>query len=257
MQQKKPDRPSERGARHSPVAVSSKAEAAVIFFAKAPIPGEVKTRLCPPLTPDEAASLHGSFVLDALEGSRALSRVDRYVACSPSSDHVFFKILEDRYQVGLMDQIGADLGARMHHACAAAFERGYRKVLLVGTDLPTLDPALYRQGLQLLATHEVVFGPSLDGGYYLIGLTKLIPDLFVGIPWSTDQVLAVSRGKADSLGLRTEALPSCRDVDTIEDVRALIEEADASAMANRSGVSKRTAGALRLIADRLRQREGT
>src|SRR5919106_2141922 len=90
---------------------------ALVLFAKAPIPGEVKTRLCPPLTPDEAASLHGSFVLDALERSRA-TKLDRFLACSPSSEHVFFKVLGERQGVRLIDQKGDDLGARM----AAAFQ---------------------------------------------------------------------------------------------------------------------------------------
>src|SRR5574341_2076570 len=103
--------------------------AALILFAKAPIPGQVKTRLCPPLTPDEAASLHGSFVLDALERSRGIAGLDRFLACAPSADHVFFKIMEERQSVGLMSQVGDDLGARMSHALAAAFAQGYRHVL--------------------------------------------------------------------------------------------------------------------------------
>ncbi len=80
--------------------------AALVIFAKAPIPGQVKTRLCPPLTPDEAASLHGSFVLDMLErsgraakagaGRNGLPRLDRFLACAPSAEHVFFKVMEER-----------------------------------------------------------------------------------------------------------------------------------------------------------------
>ena len=89
---------------------------AFVIFAKAPIPGEVKTRLCPPLTPDEAATLHGSFVLDMLERSKtAVAKLklplDRYLACTPSSTLVFFKIMEERQGVKLIDQTGADLGS--------------------------------------------------------------------------------------------------------------------------------------------------
>src|SRR5687768_11662215 len=112
-----------------------RADDALVLFAKAPIPGQVKTRLCPPLTDDEAASLHGSFVLDALERSgqaairgvaKQAPKFDRFLACSPSSDHVFFKILEERNGVHLINQIGDDLGARMEHTFAEMFRIGYQ-----------------------------------------------------------------------------------------------------------------------------------
>ena len=219
-------------------------ESALVIFAKAPIPGQVKTRLCPPLTPDEAASLHGSFVLDAIERStfdvrrsnryaersrrslepRTSNFFDRFVACAPSASHVFFKIIEERHGVQLLDQIGEDLGARMDQAFRAIFARGYQRVLVVGTDLPSLPGACYTQALSLLADHDLVLGPSLDGGYYLIGLRRSVPELFVGMPWSTDRVFSLTRAKAEALGLKTGLLPTWRDVDTIEDLLALIDE---------------------------------
>ena len=93
--------------------------AALVMFAKAPIPGQVKTRLSPDLTADEAATLHGSFVLDTLERTKAAASkfnlpIDRFLACAPSSSHVFFRIMEARHGVTLLDQQGDDLGARMH-----------------------------------------------------------------------------------------------------------------------------------------------
>ena len=154
--------------------------AALVIFAKAPIPGEVKTRLCPPLTPDEAATLHGSFVLDMLERSKtAVVKLklpfDRYLACAPSSTLVFFKIMEERQGVKLIDQVGDDLGARMSQTCEAMFARGYTRILIVGTDVPSLPLDHYRQALALLETHDLVLGPALDGGYYLIGLKRTVP----------------------------------------------------------------------------------
>lgn len=225
-------------------------EAALVIFAKAPIPGQVKTRLCPPLTPDEAASLHGSFVLDALERSREAGRhgpvpVDRFLACAPPTDHVFFKIMEERQKVRLLRQTGDDLGARMDQAFKEVFALGYQRALLVGTDVPSLPASYYGQAFSLLSDHDLVLGPSFDGGYYLIGLKRPIPDLFTGIPWSTDQVFSLTRTRADALGLKTALLPTCRDVDTIEDLLVLIEE---------KGLSARTAGALRLLASRLKSR---
>lgn len=259
----------------SPIASSlTAADAALIIFAKAPIPGQVKTRLCPPLTPDEAASFHGSLVLDALERSRDAAKraraksghlsLDRFVACAPSASHVFFKIMEERHGVQLLDQIGDDLGARMDQACNAIFARGYQRVLVVGTDLPTLPASFYAQALGLLSDHDLVLGPALDGGYYLIGLRRPMPDLFVEIPWSTDQVFTLTLKKAEALGLKIGLLPAWRDVDTIDDLLALIKEsglrtedsglrgkAQSSALSPQSSLSARTAGVLRLLASRL------
>src|SRR6476646_957768 len=111
--------------------------AALVIFTKAPIPGEVKTRLCPPLTPDEAATLHGSFVLDMLERTKlAVATLQlpfhRYLACAPSSALVFFKIIEERQGVRLLDQVGEDLGRRMHHTFVDLFAKGYKQVIIVG-----------------------------------------------------------------------------------------------------------------------------
>ena len=230
--------------------------AALVIFAKAPIPGEVKTRLCPPLTPDEAATLHGGFVLDMLERTTlAVATLHlpfhRYLACAPSSALVFFQIMEERQGVKLIDQVGDDLGARMQHAFETMFEKGYHRVCIVGTDVPSLPLDHYTQALALLETNDLVLGPALDGGYYLIGLTRAAPDLFTEIPWSTDRVLALTQEKATTLGLKTALLSQWRDVDTIEDLHALIESSalDAKKPKNDQSFSSRTAEALQLIAN--------
>jgi uncharacterized protein len=235
--------------------------AALVIFAKAPIPGQVKTRLCPPLTPDEAATLHGSFVLDTLERTRTVVAklklpFDRYLACSPASNAVFFKIMEERQSVKLIDQEGDNLGARMNRAFETIFARGYQHVLIVGTDVPSLPLEYYRQALTLLDEHDVVVGPALDGGYYLIGLNKPMPALFENIPWSTDRVLSLTHEKAKGLGLRIGLLPEWRDIDTIDDLGALTEASslDAKKPKNEQAFSSRTAGALQFIAKQLRAR---
>ena len=233
---------------------------ALVVFAKAPIPGQVKTRLCPPLTHDEAATLHGSFVLDTLERTKtAVTKLklpfDRYLACAPSSTLVFFKIMEERQGVTLIDQTGDGLGERMRRTFDVMLNR-YPQVLIVGTDVPSLPLERYKQTLKLLDSHDLVLGPALDGGYYLIGLGRAAPELFSDIPWSTDQVLALTQEKAGKLGLNTALLPPWRDVDTIEDLQALIDAstADAKKPKNEQSFSQRTAGALQLIAKRLRTR---
>ena len=233
--------------------------AALVIFAKAPIAGQVKTRLCPPLTPDEAATLHGSFVIDMLERTKVAAiklklPIDRYLACAPSSTLVFFQIMEERQSVKLIDQVGDDLGARMEQAFATLFGKGYQRVFIVGTDVPSLPLDHYKQALALLDTHEVVLGPALDGGYYLIGLKQPRPELFAGIAWSTDRVLAATQEKAASFGLKVALLPSWRDVDTIDDLQALIDAsaADAKKPKNEQAFSTRTAGALQHLAKGLR-----
>ncbi len=288
-----------RGGPHKrPDALRARPDSALIIFAKAPIPGQVKTRLCPPLSPDEAASLHGSFVLDILEKTRGGASqkfdvrsstlkdkkgqtsnleprtsglFDRFLACIPSPDHVFFKILEERHGVRLIAQAGADLGARMARALADIFAQGYRRALVIGTDLPTLPGSVIGEALTLLDTHDLVLGPAQDGGYYLIGLRKPAPELFAGIPWSTGRVLALTQTKASAAGLKTALLPIRRDIDTIDDLKALIDESGLEAIGKGQGalggrressphcpspiascLSPRTAGVLRLLADRLR-----
>lgn len=233
--------------------------AALVIFAKAPIAGQVKTRLCPPLTHDEAATLHGSFVIDMLERTKVAAiklklPFDRYLACAPSSTLVFFQIMEERQSVKLIDQVGDDLGARMEQAFATLFGKGYQRVFIVGTDVPSLPLDHYKQALALLDTYDIVLGPALDGGYYLIGLKQPRPELFAGIAWSTDRVLAATQEKAAGLGLKTALLPSWRDVDTVEDLLALMDAsaADAKKPKNEQAFSTRTAGALQHLAKGLR-----
>ena len=236
-------------------------QAALVIFAKAPIPGEVKTRLCPPLTPDEAAALHGSFVLDMLERTKlAVAKLQlpfhRYLACAPSSALVFFKIMEERQGVRLLDQAGEDLGQRMHRTCVDLFAKGYKQVLIVGTDVPTLPLSVFQEAFAMLGRSDVVLGPALDGGYYLIGLTQPAEKLFTGVPWSTDQVLAVTQQQAKTLGLSVGLTTAWRDVDTIADLQALITECreDNKKPKQDRTFSMRTAGTLQLLATRLKTR---
>ena len=228
------------------------AEAALIIFAKAPIPGQVKTRLCPPLAPDEAATLHGSMVMDTLERCRHLIEFDRYLACAPSKQHPFFKAMEARMGVHLIEQITGDLGGRMNQACQSAFDNGYKSVIIIGTDLPTVDSDIFRTALQALANHDVVIGPSVDGGYYLIGSKKLSTELFSDIPWSTDQVLTLTQQKVQGLGLSLKLLAQQRDLDTISDLHMCIKEAQGP---GKTTISSRTAQVIKTLAKRLTTRE--
>lgn len=207
--------------RRSPAPSVSKA---IVVYAKAPIEGYVKTRLCPPLTGDEAASLHGSLVMDLLECCQVVKGCDRILAGAPTGQHPFFKAMETRFQVKLWEQSGEDLGARMAKTFQDGLRSAYQALVIVGTDIPGISPQLLTQAVSVLQNHDVVLGPTLDGGYYLIGLRKPVPELFQHIPWSTSQVCALTEQKVKALGLSLARLPTLRDIDTIEDVQAFIQE---------------------------------
>jgi rSAM/selenodomain-associated transferase 1 len=197
---------------------------AVVVFAKAPRPGGVKTRLCPPLSAAAAARLYRCFVLDVLDRVRALDGITPAVAYAPRRGRRFFAAVRPRML--LIPQAGADLGARMAGVFQRLFERGFEAVVLIGADSPTLPPAYLRRAI--LAVHRAdldgVIGPSEDGGYYLIGLRRPCPELFSGIAWSTGRVLAQTRARARRAGRRFRVLPTWYDVDTARDLRRLATE---------------------------------
>lgn len=215
---------------------------AIIICARAPVPGAVKTRMCPPLTLDEAATLQGSLVMDAVTVACSLRGMTTYVACEPGVSHPFFRTLAGRHRLRWCDQVGDDLGQRMEHALAGVFARGHRYAMLVGTDIPTLTIRHYLRASQLIQSHDVVFGPAEDGGYYLVAVKRPAPYLFNGIPWSTACVLSRSRERAQASGLTVALLDSERDLDTFDDVRAVV--------AAGCPVSVRTAGVLRVLVQR-------
>ena len=222
---------------------------AIIIFTKAPIPGTVKTRLCHPLTADEAASLHGSLVLDTIERTKGLTGITLHVAGAPDVEHPFFKVLEGRYGARLLEQRGGDLGSRMHLAMTDVFALGHPAAILIGTDLPILPHAHLEKACDLLRTHDLVLGPTQDGGYYLIGLQRPVPELFEEIRWSGPTVFEETRKKAESLGMSVALLPECRDLDDLEDLKAFIQLAG-----HDKNLSKRTADTLKLIGNRLKER---
>ncbi len=199
-------------------------ETAVVVFAKAPRPGAVKTRLCPPLSPAAAACLYRCFLLDVLDGVRAVGDITPVIAYAPRRARGFFAAAQPGML--LVPQTGADLGARMSGAFERLFARGFAAVVILGGDSPSLPPGYLRTAIRALrsATVDGVIGPSDDGGYYLIGLRAPCPALFAGVAWSTGRVLAQTLARAKRAGRRLRALPTWYDVDTIEDLRRLAAE---------------------------------
>jgi rSAM/selenodomain-associated transferase 1 len=187
--------------------------ATLIVMAKAPVPGRVKTRLTPPLLPEQAAMLARAALRDtlaAVAGSRLATR--RVVALDGDADGW----LPDGFE--LIAQRGDGLAERL----ASAFESTGGPALLIAMDTPQVTPDLLDAGLAGLAGGaDAVLGPALDGGYWTIGLARADPRVFTGVPMSRPHTGAAQRARLAALGLRTHYLPLLRDVDTFEDARSV------------------------------------
>ncbi len=184
---------------------------ALILFQKRRVRGKVKTRIARTEGNEEALAIYNQLV-----------KYTHKVSSEVNADvFVFFSESEPREDipVGFKEglQIGKDLGERMSNAFIEILSIGYEKAALIGTDCGELTSEIIENGFDLLNDNEVVFGPADDGGYYLIGMNKPNPDVFKDIPWSTDQVLSLTKQRAEKKGLTFALLPQLSDVDTIED----------------------------------------
>ncbi len=190
------------------------------IFVKRPDPGKVKTRLAEDLGIDLSAEISGAMALDLAElwgGERILSASGRRVLVfSPEDAGPWF---DSRVPgtLALQPQEDGDLGERMRSFFEGEFADGATRVVLIGSDSPTLDPSIVISAFLCLEGRDVVLGPATDGGFYLIGCRRPIPSLFDGMDWSTprvlEQVLVAARSAGASLGL----LPPWYDVDTARD----------------------------------------
>jgi hypothetical protein len=196
----------------------------LIVFAKAPIPGQVKTRLIPSLGPLGAAKLYERLMLHtlAIAVNSKIGPVDLW--CSPSTEHPFFIHCAEEFHVELFLQPAGDLG----HQMAYAFQRTLKATpcaLLIGTDCPSLTQEDLREALSRLQQgYNAVISPTEDGGYALMGLHHLSPVFFEGISWGTEVVLDQTRQRLHDLGWRWYELPKRWDVDRPEDVERLLSE---------------------------------
>lgn len=195
----------------------------LIIFAKEPVPGQVKTRLSPPLSAEAAAELYGCFLEDILEEVGRRPQLRLALAYSPPGARSFFQGLVPA-GTQLFPQEGADLGERMARAFDRGFGAGFEVVLLRGSDSPDLPVAVLLQAREVLAAGkaEVALGPSPDGGYYLVGLKAPQPGLFRGQVWSTATVLAETLSRAEGLSLKVHLLPSWPDLDTYDDLLSFL-----------------------------------
>jgi len=189
----------------------------LIIFAKAPEPGQVKTRLTPFLSPETAARLQQAFLLDILKMTRNVAST-RLIACAPDTSHSFFQRCKKEEAIRLMPQKGKDLGERMKQAFQWAFCEGFEKVVIIGCDSPTLCASHIEDAFERLVSHSAVIGPSLDGGYYLIGAKMLLPQLFTQMNWGTETVLSETLKRLNTAKQPYHLLPFWYDIDLPADL---------------------------------------
>jgi rSAM/selenodomain-associated transferase 1 len=211
-------------------------DCAIGVMAKAPRPGFSKTRLCPPLRPEQAARLSAAFLRDITENITLAARqtaITGYVAYAPAGQEALFDgVLASR--TGLLLADGSPLmpsnvqgfGRCLLHAILAMLARGHGAAVVLNSDSPTLPTALLARTGALLAADgdRVVLGPADDGGYYLLGMKAAHAHLFADIAWSTYSVAETTRTRATELGLEVAVLPAWYDVDDQAALNRLLDE---------------------------------
>ena len=194
----------------------------LLVVAKQPAPGQTKTRLCPPLTPVQAAALYDCFLHDTLDTMRKVPDVQRVIGFLPEDAQDYFNQLAP--DMGLVCQRGLSLGERLDNLLTEALTNGSQRAVVMDSDSPTLPAAYLSQAFEGLADADVVLGPTRDGGYYLIGLRQPQPHLLRQVQMSTPNVLSDTLKLAEATGLTVSLLPSWYDVDTIADLHQLDRE---------------------------------
>jgi len=214
----------------------------VSVIAKAPRAGASKTRLCPPLTPQEAAALAAAFLEDTVALALAAG-VDVRLMCRDESERpALARFAGDRAQVQVQD--GQGLGAALESAFRQGAAEGYDAVGVLGTDVPSLPSAVIVEAFERLAAADVVLGPSLDGGYYLLTARRPHGALFREMAWSTPAVAQETRRRCAALGLRLEAVAEWDDVDDPTALSRLARSLEAA----EPSVAPRTRAVLRGLA---------
>ncbi len=195
---------------------------AIIVLIKSPDRVLVKSRLAESIGDDRARILYRYFVEDLLDILADQDVHLRIYFQPPDAKEDIARWLGNRYD--LFPQRGEDLGERMREAFEETFQQGYRSALLIGSDAPDLTAPIFQEGFGALSTHDAVLGPSMDGGYYLIGFRDdtFRPEIFEGIPWSTNVVFQKTLEIFIALGDMVHILPIWRDIDVIEDLKALM-----------------------------------
>ena len=197
--------------------------AVIGLFAKQPVPGQVKTRLTPPLSPEQACQLYKTALQESLSRLRG---AEATLAICYAGERSWFQAAFPG--LPLFPQRGEGLGARLAHAVRELFAAGGGPVLLAGSDSPDLPLGLVEEAIALLPHKDVVSIPCRDGGYAVIGLRKPATQLFVDIPWSTPAVLEATRRRCSELGLSYHETAGWDDLDDLADLRRLVARSPGS-----------------------------
>ena len=198
---------------------------ALIVVAKQPSPGKTKTRLSPPLKPEQASKLYECFLSDTLDLCRQVEQVQLVIAFLPAKAEIYFQQLAPDFD--LIQQDGSDLGARLDNAISSYLSLGYQRVVIMNSDSPTLPPAHLTQAFIALESEiDVVLGPCDDGGYYLIGVKCPVPFLLRSVQMSTPTVAADTIALAVKENLRVHLLPNWYDVDDAASLIRLAKEVE-------------------------------
>lgn len=198
----------------------------LLIFTKHPVPGYAKTRLIPSQGPHGAAEISRLLTEHTITTARNLQQLhpsSRTFVHYAKPESVLSSATEAWLRPNpahekLMPQIDGNLGDRLISAFNYSFSNSASKVIVIGTDSPQITPHLLQRAFQLLDKVDVVIGPALDGGYYLIGMKQMYTALFQDIPWSTNTVLTDSVAKAFELQLSVDTLEPLRDIDEIDDL---------------------------------------
>jgi rSAM/selenodomain-associated transferase 1 len=207
-------------------------------LAKAPVAGAVKTRLVPPLTPAQAAELYRALLLDQFSHLRNFHGAERYVFYAPADGENQVRDLAGA-DYAYLAQSDGDLGVRMHQVFTGLTDHlGHRNIVLIGADVPALPLPILDQAFASLAgaAPRVVLGPSRDGGYYLLGMNRPTPEIFAGMSWSHERVLADTTTRLDAIGLTYGLLPTWFDIDRAEDFQHMwtLAKTDSARLLSRS-----------------------
>jgi rSAM/selenodomain-associated transferase 1 len=180
------------------------------IFARAPVPGRVKTRLVPALSPDDACELYRAFLGDLFERLGPVKSHKTVFLDGEPAETVRATMPKSW---GLVPQADGDLGARMASAFASLLDRPGRRAVLIGSDSPDIPLVHIRHAFQKLRHRDVVIGPAMDGGYYLIGMHAPAPGIFDGVRWGESSVLMQTVERIEKAGLTLSLLPPWYDVD--------------------------------------------
>lgn len=199
---------------------------AIAILCKTPIAGQSKTRLSPPLRPEDCAEISACFIRDLSQTINSISDRDvtGYAVYTPlGTEDVLREFLPERF--GLVLQGTGDLGARLHKGISDLLSAGHAGAVLVNSDSPTMPESILRAAVDAVAAGDnVVLGPAIDGGYTLVGLSRPHERLFDGIPWSTDTVLSLTIMRARELDLPVVTVPAWYDVDDESSLKILQSE---------------------------------